>query len=163
MNLKKKKKKVERNAVYFFSNTDRLLGDHMAWSDGNSVDELCAYFFDSRLHSSLMEVRRKLAAHTPSSIVYSLLIQLNKQTRRRRTRAHLPHHWVSDGLCLSLRRDFFCQPQAKCSSCGKSFEPYMGRAAQTRSPSWVNDKTVCKWSLLEISNQLLGAAITYNF
>ena len=47
-------------SIYFASNTDRLLGDRKAWSDGNLVDILGAYVFDNQL----IQVRLESSAKT---------------------------------------------------------------------------------------------------
>jgi hypothetical protein len=53
------------NSIYSASNSDRLLRDHKAWGDGNLVDVLGAYDFDSRLNSSLMELSGNLPPKKP--------------------------------------------------------------------------------------------------
>lgn len=58
-------RKVEIS-IYYASNSDRLIGDLKAWGDGNFVDVLGAYDFDSRLvSSSVMELNENLPLILP--------------------------------------------------------------------------------------------------
>ena len=66
-------RKVEIS-IYYASNSDRLIGDLKAWGDGNFVDVLGAYDFDSRLvNSTSVRAQRKLAADIAYSISNKLL------------------------------------------------------------------------------------------
>ena len=96
-------RKIE-NAIYCATNTDRLHGDHKAWSDGNLVDELGAYVFDSRLNSRLIEP--ELGENLPLKLPnpYETNYRLDDSTKQTRERAHSPQSRMSADLCLSSRK-----------------------------------------------------------
>jgi hypothetical protein len=100
-------RKVE-NAIYCATNTDRLHGDHKAWSDGNLIDELNAYVFDSQLNSCLIEP--ELGENLPLKLPgpYETNYRSNDSTKQitREDKLELTHHRVGCLLtcaCLHVR------------------------------------------------------------
>ena len=117
-------RKVEIS-IYSVSNSDRLLRDHKAWGDGDLVDVLSAYDFDSRLDSSMTEfcgnspVKKGESEPDPYETPY----WSNSTNKWWVYQLNVPQGWMSSGLCLSLHSLY--QVQAMCSSCKESFERSM--------------------------------------